>query len=84
MKPAHRISVEVDASVKTYLACGLAVVFFIVGGIGVWAATTNIAGAVVGAGLIVVESNVKKVQHPTGAWARSGPRSWRRRWAHWA
>jgi HlyD family secretion protein len=66
VKPAHRTSIEVDASVKTYLACGLAVVFFIVGGIGVWAATTNIAGAVVGPGLIVVESNVKKVQHPTG------------------
>jgi HlyD family secretion protein len=33
---------------------------------GVWAATTPIAGAVIASGLVVVESNIKKVQHPTG------------------
>lgn len=36
------------------------------GGFGVWAATSQIAGAVIAPGLLVVESNVKKVQHPTG------------------
>ncbi len=51
---------------KTYLVSGLAVVFFLVGGLGVWATTTNIAGAVIGSGIVVVESNVKKVQHSTG------------------
>jgi HlyD family secretion protein len=35
-------------------------------GIGGWAATTDIVGAVVAAGSLVVETNVKKVQHPTG------------------
>ena len=36
------------------------------GGVGGWAATTEIAGAVIAPGFLVVESNVKKVQHPTG------------------
>jgi len=33
---------------------------------GVWATTTPIAGAVIASGVVVVESNIKKVQHPTG------------------
>ena len=35
-------------------------------GVGGWAATTQIAGALIAQGSIVVDSNVKKVQHPTG------------------
>jgi len=35
-------------------------------GLGGWATTTEIAGAVIASGSVVVESNVKKVQHPTG------------------
>ncbi len=61
-----RKKVEVEANVRTYIASGLAIVFFMVGGIGVWAASTNIAGAVIGGGVVVVETNVKKVQHPNG------------------
>jgi HlyD family secretion protein len=45
---------------------GLAVVVLLFGGFGVWAATTSLSGAVISAGQVVVESNVKKVQHPTG------------------
>lgn len=56
----------VDASVTHYMLGGLAVMFLLVGGIGVWAATTEISGAVVAQGVVVVETNVKKVQHPTG------------------
>ena len=41
-------------------------VLFLVGGIGGWAVTAEIAGAVVAGGAVVVDSNVKKVQHPTG------------------
>ncbi len=52
--------------VSGYMLAGCAVVFFMVGGFGVWAATTQISGAVIGSGLVVVESNIKKVQHPTG------------------
>jgi HlyD family secretion protein len=36
------------------------------GGVGAWAATTQIAGAVVATGALVVDINVQKVQHPTG------------------
>ena len=38
----------------------------LIGGVGGWAATTQLAGAVIAPGTIVVESSVKKVQHPTG------------------
>jgi len=38
----------------------------LLGGIGGWAATTDLSGAVIAPGALVVESNVKKVQHPTG------------------
>jgi HlyD family secretion protein len=45
---------------------GFAAIVLLVGGIGSWAATTQISGAVIAPGILVVESNVKKVQHPTG------------------
>lgn len=45
---------------------GLAVIIFLVGGIGSWASITQLAGAVIAPGSVVVESSVKKVQHPTG------------------
>ncbi|HEY0329439.1 MAG TPA: HlyD family type I secretion periplasmic adaptor subunit [Rhodopseudomonas sp.] len=35
-------------------------------GLGGWATTTEFSGAVIAQGLLVVDSNVKKVQHPTG------------------
>ncbi len=62
-KPAPR---GVDAGVARYMLGGLVVMFGLVGGLGVWASTTQIAGAVVAPGVVVVETNVKKVQHPTG------------------
>jgi HlyD family secretion protein len=45
---------------------GLAIVALFVGGAGGWAATAQLSGAVIAPGTLVVESNVKKVQHPTG------------------
>ena len=45
---------------------GYAAVALFVFGAGGWAATTELSGAVIGAGTVVVESNLKKVQHPTG------------------
>src|SRR6185295_15813972 len=33
---------------------------------GGWAMTTELSGAVVASGTLVVDTNVKKVQHPTG------------------
>ena len=35
-------------------------------GLGGWAAITELSGAVVAPGAVVVDSHVKKVQHPTG------------------
>lgn len=52
--------------VRGYMLAGLAVVFVMLGGAAVWASITQIAGAVIASGVIVVESSVKKVQHPTG------------------
>jgi HlyD family secretion protein len=60
---------EVDTAyqaIQRYLILGAAIVLFVTFGIGGWAATTEISGAVVGQGVLVVESSVKKVQHPTG------------------
>jgi HlyD family secretion protein len=45
---------------------GLAMVAVLIGGVGGWATTTQLAGAVIAPGTIVVESNIKKVQHPSG------------------
>ena len=53
-------------SIRRYLLGGLAASALLIGGVGGWAATTQIAGAVVASGSLVVESSVKKVQHPTG------------------
>lgn len=57
---------KVNSGVSRYVAAGLAIIFLLFGVLGVWAATTSISGAVVSSGVVVVESNVKKVQHATG------------------
>ena len=57
--PAHR-------SIQRHLVAGM-ILFGAVGfGVGGWAATTRISGAVITSGYLVVDTNVKKVQHPTG------------------
>ena len=53
-------------SIRLHLIIGLAVVALLAGGLGGWASTQEISGALIAPGQIVVESNVKKVQHPTG------------------
>jgi HlyD family secretion protein len=45
---------------------GFTLLAVMVGVVGVWASTSELAGAVIAPGLVVVESSVKKVQHPTG------------------
>jgi HlyD family secretion protein len=47
------------------LAVGVAAIL-LAPGLGGWAATTQFVGAVIAQGQLVVNSNVKKVQHPTG------------------
>jgi HlyD family secretion protein len=53
-------------SIQRYLVAGMVIVVFVTFGIGGWAVTTELAGAVVAQGFVVVDSSVKKVQHPTG------------------
>ena len=59
-------SVETRISIRRHLFAGTALIASLAVGLGGWAATTDIAGAVIALGTIVVDSNVKKVQHPTG------------------
>jgi HlyD family secretion protein len=54
------------AAIRRYSLVGLSSAFFLVGGLGGWAAVTELSGAVVAPGAIVVDTYVKKVQHPTG------------------
>ncbi len=63
--PASRRS-SAHASIRRHLLAGILVVLMLGGGVGGWAATTQIAGAVIAPGSIVVDSNIKKVQHATG------------------
>jgi HlyD family secretion protein len=53
-------------SIRIHLIVGLVVVLVLAGGLGGWASTAQISGALIAPGSIVVDSNVKKVQHPTG------------------
>jgi HlyD family secretion protein len=53
-------------SIKLHLIVGLTVVLVLAGGLGGWASTAEISGALIAPGAVVVDSNVKKVQHPTG------------------
>src|SRR5215472_16890823 len=55
-----------QASMRKLQLVGNAAVAIAVGGFGGWASTSEIAGAVIASGNVVVESNVKKIQHPTG------------------
>ncbi len=53
-------------SIRRHQIAALIIVGFLAGGVGSWAAATDISGAVIAPGLLVVDTNVKKVQHPTG------------------
>jgi HlyD family secretion protein len=53
-------------SVRRHIALGFLTILALFGGIGGWAATTDLAGAVLAPGSVVVANNVKKVQHPSG------------------
>ena len=44
----------------------LSLLLVLVGGVGGWAGTMTLSGALIAPGSVVVDSNVKKVQHPTG------------------
>mgnify|MGYP005852868227 CR=1 FL=1 len=54
------------AAMSRYVLIGAIVSAVLVVAVGGWAATANIAGAVVAPGIVVVDSNVKDVQHAEG------------------
>jgi len=53
-------------SIRRHSLMGLAIVIVLAGGVGGWAGTMTLSGALIAQGSVVVDSNVKKVQHPTG------------------
>ena len=53
-------------SIRAHMIVGLAVMLVLAGGFGGWASTVPISGALIAPGAVVVDTNVKKVQHPTG------------------
>ena len=57
---------DIRRSVRRHVLLSLSAATLLTGGLGGWAATTELAGAVVAPGTLVVDSFVKKVQHPTG------------------
>jgi len=60
--PAH----SANESIRRHIIAGGILVGVLVFGLGGWAATVEISGALIAQGSVVVDSNVKKVQHPTG------------------
>jgi HlyD family secretion protein len=53
-------------SIQRYMVVGMVMFGVVTFGIGGWAATSQLSGAVIGQGVVVVDSSVKKVQHATG------------------
>ncbi|MGE0055709.1 MAG: HlyD family type I secretion periplasmic adaptor subunit [Hyphomicrobium sp.] len=52
--------------VQRNVSLGLGVLVLLAGSVGGWAGFADVSGAVIAPGVLVVESNVKKIQHPTG------------------
>jgi HlyD family secretion protein len=64
--PDTALAVGAEHALKGELRTGLRVLIISVGVLGGWATFVPLSGAVVVPGALVVESQVKKVQHPTG------------------
>lgn len=59
-------STNAGKSIRRHIVAGSILVAMLVIGLGGWASTAQISGALIAQGSITVDSNVKKVQHPTG------------------
>ncbi len=55
-----------QASIRRHIIAGIVIVAVLAIGFGGWASTAELSGALISQGTIVVDSNIKKVQHPTG------------------
>ena len=59
-------SLSLRASLTRHVSLVVVISAFLVIGVGGWAVLTEFSGAVIAPGVVVVDSNVKRVQHPTG------------------
>jgi HlyD family secretion protein len=64
--PNAHSNADLRRSIRRHSLAGLIVVLILAGGVGGWAGTAKLSGAIIAQGQVVVDSNVKKVQHPTG------------------
>lgn len=64
------ISTPALQSIQRYLLVGAFIVVLATFGVGGGAATSRLSGAVIGQGVVIVDSSVKKVQHATGGIVR--------------
>jgi HlyD family secretion protein len=55
-----------ERSIRRYLIFGIGTACLLVLGIGGLASVTEVSGAIISAGALVVDSRVKKIQHPVG------------------
>ena len=55
-----------EPQIKRRLSLALVLMTLLVGGLGGWGAFASISSAIIASGLVVVDGNDKKVQHPTG------------------
>jgi HlyD family secretion protein len=55
-----------NESIRRHIIAGSVLVGILAFGLGGWASTAEISGALIAPGDVVVDSNIKKVQHPTG------------------
>src|SRR6476646_7943876 len=60
------VKAAIQTSLRNHILLSVALIVLLLGGIAAWASTTQISGAVVAPGSVVVDSSAKKVQHPTG------------------
>lgn len=56
----------IQSSIRTYSIVGLCVALTLFGGAILWSVFASLEGAVVAQGVVVVQSNLRKIQHPTG------------------
>lgn len=64
--PMHAKVKPSDFSLRGRVMTGSIAAVLLVGGIGGWAATAKLSGAVISSGTVLVAENVKVIQHPDG------------------
>lgn len=62
---------QIKSSVRKHMLVSLLIIGVLLGGIGSWAFFTEISGAVVASGNVVVETNTRQVQHQEGGIVKS-------------